>query len=93
MVLKGAGTIVYDGTTFSVVNAGNPAMASGGMGDVLTGCIAALIAQTKDISRSAVYGAYLHSHAADVVAQQGERGLLAGDLLPLLGKKINQMPT
>ncbi|MDD1781514.1 NAD(P)H-hydrate dehydratase [Enterovibrio sp. ZSDZ35] len=93
VVLKGAGTIVYDGTTLSVIHAGNPAMASGGMGDVLTGCIAALIAQTKELSSSAVYGAFLHSHAADVVAQQGERGLLASDLLPLLGKKINQSPT
>ncbi|PKF50129.1 NAD(P)H-hydrate dehydratase [Enterovibrio nigricans] len=92
VVLKGAGTIVYDGVTLSIVNAGNPGMASGGMGDVLTGCIAALIAQTKDIRRSALYGTFLHSYTADIIAQQGERGLLASDLLPLLGKKINQMP-
>ncbi|OEE63580.1 bifunctional ADP-dependent (S)-NAD(P)H-hydrate dehydratase/NAD(P)H-hydrate epimerase [Enterovibrio norvegicus] len=89
VVLKGAGTIVYDGSVFTVIDAGNPGMASGGMGDVLAGTIAACISQTKHIDRAAIFGTFLHSHSADIAVKQfGERGLIASDLLPLLGKKL-----
>ncbi|CZF85100.1 bifunctional ADP-dependent NAD(P)H-hydrate dehydratase/NAD(P)H-hydrate epimerase [Grimontia marina] len=88
VVLKGAGTIVYDGSTLSIIDAGNPGMASGGMGDVLTGVIAGCVAQMSSLSKSANFGAYLHSYAADIAAQDGERGLIASDLLPLLGNNI-----
>lgn len=91
VVLKGAGTIVYDGSIFAVVDAGNPGMASGGMGDVLTGVIAGCIAQTRSLSQSALFGSYLHSFAADHAAKQGVRGLVASDLLPLIGKNIKQL--
>ncbi|KKD62039.1 hypothetical protein RN22_02750 [Grimontia sp. AD028] len=88
VVLKGAGTIVYDGSTLQIIDAGNPGMASGGMGDVLTGVIAGCVAQMSSLSESASFGAYLHSYAADIAAQDGERGLIASDLLPLLGNNI-----
>ncbi|MGF1768114.1 NAD(P)H-hydrate dehydratase [Enterovibrio makurazakiensis] len=88
VVLKGAGTIVYDGTYCSVIHAGNPGMASGGMGDVLTGVIASCLAQTQSVKEAARFGTLLHSYAADIAAQHGERGLLASDLLPLLGNNI-----
>ncbi|MDF2183184.1 NAD(P)H-hydrate dehydratase [Grimontia hollisae] len=91
VVLKGAGTIVYDGSEVNIVAAGNPGMASGGMGDVLTGVIAGCVAQTRSLTQAAIFGAYLHSAAADVAARQGERGLLASDLLPWLGKTIKQI--
>ncbi|CZF84213.1 Bifunctional NAD(P)H-hydrate repair enzyme Nnr [Grimontia celer] len=91
VVLKGAGTIVYDGCTLSIIDAGNPGMASGGMGDVLTGVIAGCMAQMLSPSASANFGTYLHSYAADIAAQEGERGLVASDLLPFLGKNIKQM--
>ncbi|WP_150137173.1 NAD(P)H-hydrate dehydratase [Candidatus Enterovibrio altilux] len=92
VVLKGAGTIVYDGNIFTVIRAGNLGMASGGMGDVLAGVIAALIFQTKHIAHAAIFGTFLHSHAADIVVEQsGVRGLIASDLLPVLGKNIEQM--
>ncbi|WP_028023429.1 bifunctional ADP-dependent NAD(P)H-hydrate dehydratase/NAD(P)H-hydrate epimerase [Enterovibrio calviensis] len=88
VVLKGAGTIVYDGTHCSVIHAGNPGMASGGMGDVLTGVIASCLAQTQSAKEAARFGTLLHSYAADIAAQNGMRGLLASDLLPLLGNNI-----
>lgn len=88
VVLKGAGTIVYDGTESNIVAAGNPGMASGGMGDVLTGVIAGSLAQTRSLTQAAAFGTYLHSFAADIAARQGERGLVASDLLPWLGKTI-----
>jgi hydroxyethylthiazole kinase-like uncharacterized protein yjeF len=88
VVLKGAGTVVGGvGRTSRVVGAGNPGMASAGMGDVLTGVIAALMAQGLDAFDAASAGALLHAAAGDVVAaSDGERGMLASDLLlPLHG--------
>ena len=57
-------------------------MASGGMGDVLTGVIAGLLAQGLDADHAAVSGAYIHGRAGDLAAHNGERGLLASDLMP-----------
>lgn len=93
VVLKGAGTLVCDGQApVGVVPYGNPGMASGGMGDVLTGVIAALLAQDLSPAAAAALGACLHGAAADAAAaRRGERGLLAGDLLELLPALLNGM--
>ncbi len=65
-------------------------MASGGMGDVLSGIIGGLLAQNLSLEHAARIGVLLHSKSADLAAQeQGERGLLATDLLPYLRKLIN----
>jgi len=82
IVLKGAGTLVAaPGRTPRVINAGNPGMAVGGMGDVLTGIIAAMLAQGLPTFEAACCGALLHSSAADRVASAvGERGMLPSDL-------------
>jgi NAD(P)H-hydrate epimerase len=82
-VLKGAGSLIQaDNAITDVCTAGNPGMASGGMGDVLTGVIAGLIAQGLSLDDAARYGVYLHAQAADLAASEdGERGLLAGDLM------------
>jgi NAD(P)H-hydrate epimerase len=90
-VLKGSGTLVADGEgRISVHSGGNPGMASGGMGDVLTGVIAALLAQGSDPAMAARLGVSLHARAADRAAGvDGERGLLAGDLFPHLRKLLN----
>jgi len=81
-VLKGAGTLIRGaGETLWLCDRGNPGMASGGMGDVLTGIIAGLAAQLGDLERAANAGVLLHALAADDAARAGERGLLAGDLL------------
>ncbi|HHH48878.1 MAG TPA: NAD(P)H-hydrate dehydratase [Gammaproteobacteria bacterium] len=85
VVLKGAGTLVVDSTgDVSLCDAGNPGMASGGMGDVLTGVIAALMAQGLRGDEAARRGVCLHAAAADRAAGAGQRGLLASDLFPPL---------
>jgi len=91
VVLKGAGTLVCDGQApIGVVPYGNPGMASGGMGDVLTGLIGALWAQGLPALAAAALGACLHSEAADAVAaRRGERGLLASDLMDALPSLLN----
>ncbi len=81
-VLKGSGSLVIDeNKSISICSAGNPGMASGGMGDVLSGVIAALIAQGIDLADAARVGVCLHSEAADKAAVMGERGMLASDLM------------
>ena len=89
-LLKGAGTLIADETTISVITSGNPGMASGGMGDVLSGVIGGLLAQGFSLPNAAQQGAHIHGLAADLAAQaQGERGLLASDLMPNLRKLVN----
>jgi len=90
-ILKGAGTLILgDSGKISICTAGNPGMASGGMGDVLSGIIGGLLAQKLSLENAAKTGVQLHSEAADLAAKQdGERGLLATDLLPYLRKLIN----
>ena len=90
VVLKGSGSLVADraGHTF-VCDAGNPGMSSGGMGDVLTGVIASLIAQGIDVDTATKLGVCLHAQAADRAASSGERGLLALDLMPHLRNLVN----
>ena len=81
-VLKGAGSLVArEGRSPWVCNAGNPGMASAGMGDVLTGVIAGVLAQCRDLELAAAVGVDLHARAGDRAARAGERGLLASDLL------------
>lgn len=90
VVLKGAGTLVAaPGRTPVVIDAGNPGMASGGTGDVLTGVIAALRAQGLTAFEAACCGALLHGAAGDHAAREGERGLLATDLMPALRRLAN----
>ncbi|NJM13855.1 MAG: NAD(P)H-hydrate dehydratase [Synechococcaceae cyanobacterium SM1_2_3] len=92
VVLKGAGSLIASKTDgiVALCAAGNPGMASGGMGDVLTGVIAALVAQGLPLFAAAKAGVYLHGRAGDLAAQAGgERGLLATDLLPMLRQLVN----
>ncbi len=91
VVLKGAGSIVQpEAGTPTVICAGNPGMSVGGMGDLLTGVIAALVAQGFSASDAAVAGALLHAAAGDAAAlEEGERGLIPSDLLPWLRRLAN----
>ena len=80
-ILKGAGTLVANQQEISVCTAGNPGMACGGMGDVLTGIIIGLVAQGFSNFEAAKLGVCLHAQAADRAAEEnGERGLLPSDL-------------
>ncbi|MFT4824970.1 MAG: NAD(P)H-hydrate repair Nnr-like enzyme with NAD(P)H-hydrate dehydratase domain, partial [Cryomorphaceae bacterium] len=60
---------------------GNPGMASGGMGDVLSGVIGSLMAQNMDPFAAAALGVCLHGAAGDEAAKEGQNGLLASDLM------------
>ncbi len=89
-VLKGNGSLVYSAGATYLCDKGNPGMASGGMGDVLTGIIASLLAQGFSLTDAATVGVHLHSAAGDAAAKgAGERGLLASDLMPAIRRLIN----
>ncbi|MBD3671101.1 MAG: NAD(P)H-hydrate dehydratase, partial [Gammaproteobacteria bacterium] len=93
IVLKGAGSLVIgENERIHVCADGNPGMASGGMGDVLTGIIAGLRAQRYDALQSAQLGVCLHAAAGDAAAENGERGLLASDLMPWIQRLANPTP-
>lgn len=94
VVLKGAGSLIAnpDGR-IDVCIWGNPGMASGGMGDLLTGVIAALLAQGCSAWDAARIGVGLHARAGDMAARHGERGLLASDLLDPLRVLGNGLET
>lgn len=82
VVLKGAGTVITDGARIAVNTTGNSGMATGGTGDVLTGLIAALVAQGLEPFAAAQLGVYVHGLAGDLAAQShSQRGLIASDLL------------
>jgi NAD(P)H-hydrate epimerase len=90
VVLKGAGSLIHDGKAIYRCEQGNPGMASAGMGDLLTGIIAGLIAQGLPLSDAAKLGVCLHAAAGDLAAHtEGQRGLLALDLLPFVRKLLN----
>lgn len=92
VVLKGHHTVVasFDGTTY-INETGNPGMASGGSGDVLTGVIAGLLGQKLALFDAACLGVYLHGLAGDLAAQErGEIGLLASDLVDRIPQAIRQ---
>lgn len=89
-VLKGAGTLVSSSNHAPALStSGNPGMASPGMGDVLTGIIAALMAQGLDLETAASVGVEAHARAGDRAATGGERGLIASDLLVELRMVLN----
>ena len=90
VVLKGAGSLVaHPDGRLDVCPWGNPGMASAGMGDLLTGIVAALLAQGCTPWQAAGIGVGLHARAGDCAARQGERGLLASDLLTPLRRLAN----
>lgn len=91
IVLKGANTLIgtKDDGAF-ICGEGNPGMATAGMGDVLSGVIAGLLAQHVSLDDAAKLGVWLHANAADcAVFKKGERGLLASDLMPYLRQLVN----
>ena len=85
VVLKGSGTIIQQDGLARVCAFGNPAMATAGMGDVLTGMMASLaaqqIVQAGDLNRAVVAAVCLHALAGDLAADGDDRGLLATDVI------------
>ena len=91
VVLKGAGTLIASpgNQPMALCSDGNPGMASGGMGDVLAGIAGTMLAQHEDVDLAACLAVTLHSAAADLVAKDGEIGLLASDLFNPIRSLIN----
>ena len=90
VVLKGAGSVIAAPKRVPrIVGAGNPGMAVAGMGDVLTGVVAALRAQGLDAFDAASAGALLHAVAGDIAARDGERGLSPRDVVAQLRRAAN----
>ncbi len=92
LVLKGAQTLIAlpDGRLF-LCPAGNPGMATGGMGDVLTGMIAGLTAQGMSLENAAMAGVFIHGMCGDVLAEKiGGFGFLAGDMIQAIPEAIHR---
>jgi NAD(P)H-hydrate epimerase len=93
-ILKGARSLIAEPvepneTLVSVCSYGNPGMATAGVGDVLAGVLGGLLAQLRDPGRVARIGVVLHALAGDAAAKEGERGLVASDLLPHIRRLAN----
>lgn len=95
ILLKGSGSLIKAPETLPrLCTYGNPGMASGGMGDVLSGLLGGLLAQMSNQEQAIDLAIALHGQAADQLAQQyGERGLLASDLIPQCRALLNQKET
>jgi NAD(P)H-hydrate epimerase len=91
VVLKGHQTVVTDGQRLYRNTTGNPGMATGGTGDVLTGLMAALIGQGLGFFEAAQLAVYLHGLAGDLARSQlGEVSLIASDLIDYLPQAFQQ---
>ena len=92
VVLKGAPTVIAapDGTVY-LNPTGNPGMATGGSGDVLTGVLAGLLAQGVRPTDAAILGVYTHGLAGDLAAAELGRAMLAGDILRAIPHALTQL--
>jgi hydroxyethylthiazole kinase-like uncharacterized protein yjeF len=91
IVLKGSGTLISSARSAPwLCSAGNPGMASPGMGDALTGIIASLLGQGLSEELAAVVGVQIHAQAGDRAAIGGERGLIVSDLLSEIRQEANR---
>ena len=92
VVLKGHNTVVTDGKSVYINESGCSALAKAGSGDVLTGMITGLLAQTKNPLNSAILGVFLHGLTGDIAAKSlTEYGVLASDLLNFIPKAIKEI--
>ena len=89
-MLKSAATIVSDGKFTVIISTGSRGMASGGMGDLLSGVIGALLSGGMDPFQAAVLGVAVHGEAGRLSEEaDGALGMAAGDLLPFIRRLIN----
>jgi len=85
VVLKGHGTVVTDGQRYNINQTGNPGMATGGSGDVLTGIITGLLCQGLSPFDAARLGVHVHGLAGDLAAEElGQVSLIASDIISFL---------
>lgn len=97
VVLKGAGSVIHHADYVAVSGSGNPGLASAGMGDVLTGVIAALLGPLysknsqlrQSVAETVGYAVLVHGKAADSASADGQRGMLASDVSDHLRRWVN----
>jgi len=91
LVLKGHGTVVTDGRRVRINATGNPGLATGGTGDVLTGLTAALLAQGLSPFEAASLAAHVHGRAGDLAATDlGQAGMIATDVIDRLPQALRE---
>ena len=89
LLLKGSGTVITDGKTTYINSTGNPGMAVGGSGDVLSGIIVSLLGQGIGPLEAAACGAWLHGAAGDLCASEiGQYGMLPTDMMTVLPRLL-----
>jgi hydroxyethylthiazole kinase-like uncharacterized protein yjeF len=94
LLLKGHDTVVTDGHRVRINKTGNPGMATGGTGDVLSGIVGAFLAQGADSFFAAAAGAFVHGRAGDAVRRQKGFHMVASDLveaIPAVLKKFDRI--
>lgn len=90
VILKGPGTIVSDGCDTFVIDAGSPALATAGSGDVLCGVVAACIAQGLDLQQASIASSFYHAQAGDLWERDyGSRGARATEFIPIIRAVLN----
>jgi len=89
VLLKGAGSLLVTDKGKCLIDRGSPAMASGGMGDLLTGLVAGLLAQRLAPAQALIAASLWHAIAGEEAGKEGERGTLASDLLPYIRRLVN----
>lgn len=86
LIAKDSRTMIVYNDTIYINSTGNAALATGGSGDVLTGIITGLLAQSYDPINAAIFGVYLHGLTADIgVAETGKQSFIASDILKYMG--------
>ena len=89
-VLKGPGTIIRSGDAQALCIEGNEGMATGGMGDLLSGIIGAFLSTGRlSLFMAACLGVTIHSRAGDIAAAGGKIGMLAEDLIPIVRRLVS----
>jgi NAD(P)H-hydrate epimerase len=92
VVLKGHETVVTDGKRYSINHTGNPGMATGGSGDVLTGIVTALLCQGLSPFDAARLGVHVHGLSGDLAAaEMGEVSMIASDLIEFLPRAFKAL--
>jgi NAD(P)H-hydrate epimerase len=94
VVLKGHRTVITDGSRFAINGTGNPAMATAGSGDVLTGVIASLIGQKLPVLEAATLAVHVHGLAGDLAREAigpGAAGILATDIAGYVPRALSKV--
>ena len=91
VVLKGHKTLIASGDRLAEIDHGGPELSVPGSGDVLSGCIGALLANGLEPFEAAVLGSSIHGMAGDILAREGIDGVLASEIAHMIRQVINEL--